>query len=279
MSSNPTLHTLTHGAEQLLYDLLAQTLNLIVSVEREIKAINRDKFRPLKAGHRGSHISVRALKSSIILIQFGILEALANFVADLTVRLHGPLEGAVDLASPLTQVELDILREQRTTVDIRTGELKTQHAVFVSTLDKLSVAPLLLAKSHSKTFRLDKGCAGWNKVRKLKDMRDALTHVRLHIRTESDDVESPTLDLDRVRPSLAISSADLFDGSTAISWYLRELMRAFTDLGSYEPVVSMLTKGDFIVFMQAVNLKESARVPDARLKELFPNIELRRQFD
>ena len=78
-----------------------------------------------------------------MLLQFSTLEALANFIADLTVQAHEGLEGASSPPRPLTQVELDFLQERRSSVEPRNGNVKIQNGAYVSTLDKLSVAPPL----------------------------------------------------------------------------------------------------------------------------------------
>jgi hypothetical protein len=274
--SDATLESLIGGAQTLVFDLLAQTLNLIVSVECELKAIEEDKGAPLEGGWRGSPISVRALKSSIVLLQFATLEELANFTAELTVRSHKGLYGAPALLSPLSQVELDFLREERSFVNADTGKVKIQHGAYISTLNKLSVAPLLFAKSHGKSFRLNKGNSGWENVRKLKALRDALTHIRFGTATSTTESDmaanSDKLDLDTVRPSILINGAHLFAGSESISWYCRELMRAFVEVGAheYESIMRLLKLAEFTAYMHLINLQPRSSVSERRLQRLLP---------
>ena len=267
-----TLDSIIGGARTLLLDLLSQALNLIVLLDREVKAIEHDSTDPLERGSRGSPISVRALKSSVVLLQFGILEALGNFTAELTVRLHEGLDGAVPLRIPLSQVELDFLREQRSSLEPTTGKIKIQKGVYVSTLDKLSAAPLLFAKSYGKNFRLDKAGSGWGNVQKLKVLRDTLTHIRpgMEPSTVETDIQ---LNLDKVTPSVLITFADLFDGSECILWYCRELKRSCVELGAQEHqlILRVVTFWEFIAYLHLVNLQTRSGAPDERLAQLLPD--------
>jgi hypothetical protein len=112
---------------------------------------------------------VRALKTSVIMLQFSALETVANFLADLAIRTSEGIQGSPEVKASLTQVELDFLAERRTYVDAGSGALKISGSAFVPTLDKLTVAPLLLGKVHGLKRRIDKGGSGWQKIQQLKD--------------------------------------------------------------------------------------------------------------
>jgi hypothetical protein len=197
----------------LLVDLLAQILNLIVATQKEVERIkteeNQDQEKESsEKKESGSPISVRAFKSSIILLQFSALETISNSLAGLAIKTMNGISGAPEIKNRLSLVEVDFLAEQRTYVETTTGSLKVSGSVFVSTLDKLAIAPLLFGKLHGHTFHLNKGGKGWQNVRHLKETRDKLTHFKLDgswLELE----ESVQLSLDHVKPAVIIRTKSL----------------------------------------------------------------------
>lgn len=271
LTDKPSISQVVHGGRILLIDLFGQLMNLIVAEEREVKNIGEDRLLPLEGESQGNAISVRALRTSIIILQFGVLEALANFIAEVTIQIHCDATGAPPVTNPLTQVELDLLKEQRTLLDTRTGELRIQQPVYQSILDKLAVVPLLFARAYGLNFRLDKSVSGWNKIARLKELRDALTHIRLDCRP-SLPAEIDNSDLDRVRPSLTISSRDLFSGSEAIIWYGQQIKQVCIKMSipEYKVISELMVFVEFFGYMQLINLHSSCGITKEEFTRMYP---------
>lgn len=271
MTEETKCDQICNGASVLLMDLLAQIVNLVVAVEKEARSIEKDQLEPLERGSRGSPISVRALKTSIVFLQFSVLEALANILAELITVSHQGTDAIPKATNPLSQTELDSLKEQRSYLDFRTGEVKTKQAVYIPILDKLSIAPALLARSYGQNFRVNKGDVGWGRVRKLKQLRNSLTHIRLDLPPQG-SATTVELNLDNVRPSVMVSSQNLFSGSEAIIWYSRQIRQVFTQIAvpEYERMVHLMMFVEAFAYMHLLNLRESCGVSEERLNEMYP---------
>lgn len=259
----------------VLTDLLAQNLNVIVAVQEEVRRIEvRQELDSEQGGDKkehGSPISVRAFKSSIILLQFSFLEALANVLAGLQIKTMEGISGAPEITSSLTQVELDYLSEQRTSVDDKTGALKVNSRVFISTLEKLAIVPLLLGKLHGCPFRLDKNCKGWQSVQHLKETRDKLVHFKLDDTWRQLDADSP-LNLDNIKPTVTIQTKDLFAGGLALRWYVQQIKVLLKQIykDNQEPLLLHFTMLELICWMMLMNLYEDCGISENKFNQEYP---------
>jgi hypothetical protein len=273
------LSKISHSYSTLIIDLLAQVVNLIVTVTDENKKIQKDKEKPLARGSRGSGITVRALSSSIVVLQFTTLEAIVNSIAEAVVHVHGQIEGATKVRAALSQVELDFLVEKRTLFDPRSAKVVVQNNAYSSTLDKLSIVPTLLAKAFGQSFVIDKSGSGWQKVRELKDLRDALTHVRLDrlLPIESKNVKP---DVNNVPSAVPITNKQLFSGSEAIRWYSREIKNLCEETALKEFVAfgSSAAIWEVFCYLHMLNLHESCGLTKKEFAKLYPS-PVRKKFD
>lgn len=259
------------GAQTLLTDLMAQAVNLVVMEVRESDNTTIKKQHASLPEPHGSPITVRALKSSIILLQFSVVEALASFVSKLVIEAHRhPSEGP-RAPHPLREVELDCLNEQRTSVDTRSGKIHVKGNVYAPTLERLSFVLLSFAKSHGHEFRLNKSNDGWQNVTRLKKLRDELTHVRLDFSLGT-LIELETLDLDKIRPSITITNRNLFMGAEAIIWYSQQIRHVVNQSTNhdYRQVVHLLTVVEFLAYMQLLNLHKSCGISSKAFEKSHP---------
>lgn len=219
----------------------------------------------------GSPITVRALKSSIILLQFSVVEALASFVSKLVIEAHRHSSEGPRAPYPLDEVELDCLKEQRTSVDTRSGELTVKGNVYLPTLDRLSIVLSFFAKSHGRKFQLNRTNGGWHNITRLKKLRDELSHVRLDFSLGT-PIELEALDLDRIRPSITITSRNLFMGAEAIVWYSQQIRHVVSESTShdYKQVVHLMTIVEFLAYMQLMNLHKSCGFSSKAFEKSHP---------
>ena len=175
------------------------------------------------------------------------------------------------MKAPLSQVEIDFLREQRTFLDARTGDVRVQNAAYSSTLDKLSIVPSLFAKAYGHSFRLDKSGSGWDKIRDLKKLRDALTHIRLDLSPFSGKEEAG-LDLDNIRPAVVINSKDLFSGSEAVKWYAQQIKEVCLEVAipEFKGIMNLMMFLEFMCYMHLINLRESCGLTEKQLEKMHP---------
>jgi hypothetical protein len=163
-------------------------------------------------------VGLIALRSSIIILQFTMLETIVNFLSELIIQTNKGLKGAPKVVNSLSQAEIDFLAEQRTFIETKTGELKIKSQIFVSTLDKLTIVPFLFSKLHGINFRLKKSDKGWQNVVRLKELRDQLTHVKLNFSSLT------TKELTKSDVASSITDKDLFCGFEALRWYLLQII-------------------------------------------------------
>ena len=249
----------------LLMDLFAQIINLIVTLNKEVQSIQETKDN--ENAHGGSPISVRALKTAIIFLEFNALETLANFFAEVTLQTNLQTTDTASTSKNLSQVEIDFLSEQRTSLDVKTGNLKVSKSAFVPTLDKISIVPLELFKLHGIEFKINKGDQGWQKLLKLKEQRDRLTHPRIDLSLLNPD-EEYNLDLNNIKPAVIIESQDIFDGSEAIYWYINQL----------KPHLYAIEKKKFyalqtlevMCLLMMMNLRESCGISESEFGKKYP---------
>lgn len=186
----------------LIVDLLAQINNLCIMYSREFdKTQQNDDFL------------LRAYKTSIVTLTFSVIEAYYNFVAQLTLFLNQTNDE--NITKSLTQVEIDFLLEQTTYIDLKSGQSKTKNATYSGILDKLNVIPRIFARIHSKSFVLDKSNNDWQKLVKLKNIRDEITHVKFDTeRVFKFDIGPKSIS--RLAPYYSITDIDIFNGINAI---------------------------------------------------------------
>ena len=108
-------------------------------------------------------------------------------------------------------------------------------------------------------------------VRELKQLRDSLTHIRLDLPPQG-SATNGELDLDNVRPSVVVSSQNLFSGSEAIIWYSRQIRQVFAQIAvpEYESMVRLMMFAEALTYMHLLNLRESCDISEERLNEMYP---------
>jgi len=259
----------------LFIDLAAQLVNLAVSLSKEIGKIEPEQTNASTSGEdneSGSPISVRAIKTSIILLEVNALETVSNFLAELALKTNEAIVGAPDVQQTLTQIEVDFLAEQRTYIDVQTGALKIRESVFVPTLDKLSIIPLLLGKLHNQSFRLDKSGKGWQKIQKLKEIRDGLSHFRTDFSVPATD-DAFSLDLDNVKPAIVIKNIDLFEGIEATRWYIAQLISLLRqiDMEDYRGLTRQFLMLDVVYWMVLLNLYKICGIAENTFYRDYPS--------
>ena len=241
-----------------------------MEVQESDNTTNTKQHASLPKPH-GSAVTVRALKSSIILLQFSVVEALASFVSKLVIEVHRHSSEAPRAPHPLSEVELDCLKEQRTSVDTRSGELTVKCNVYPPTLDRLSLVLSFFAKSHGRKFRLNRSDGGWQNVMRLKKLRDELTHVRLDFSLGT-PIELEALDLDRIRPSITITSRNLFMGAEAIIWYSQQIRHVVSKSTNhdYRQIVHLMTVVEFLAYMQLMKLHKACGISSKAFEKSHP---------
>jgi hypothetical protein len=273
-------HKLVNQSAGLLKDLLCQVVNLVVMLQDEVKTLSEkeiddqqesnESIRALRK-NRGSSITVRALKTSIIVMQFNIVESLCNFLGELVVSINDGIGGAPKRERALTVLEIDWLMERKSYFDVRSASIRQRDNAFAATLDKIVITPILFAKMHRTTFRVNKGVVGWEKVIGLKNLRDRLTHFRL---SELDlaDERGQMLSIDQVKPTIVIESKTLFAGAEAIRWYLGEIEELLHAIR--RPEYDIMLKD--ILFLRAINylvmlnLYKNCGISDKVFDKRFP---------
>jgi hypothetical protein len=255
-------------------DLGAQISNLAVALGEEIQrvessAANADKEQGI-VEKKGSPISVRALKSSVSLILSSMIEGWANFLAELAVSTNDGLEGSPDVVHALQQAEIDCLLEQRTALDTRTASLTVTRNVYIPTLDKLAIVPRLLGKMHGLDFVLDKGGHGWQKVQKLKGIRDQLTHPKLDLKVRISN-SCPEFSLDTVEAVVEISMLDLYECAEGLDWYISQTLGLLQQLVKKgRPYVITFFSVELFCWMILANLRSPAGISDIIFERHHP---------
>ncbi|MDZ4064259.1 MAG: hypothetical protein U1E22_06265, partial [Coriobacteriia bacterium] len=217
---------LVASATLMLCDQAGQALNLAVALSRELSA-EPEREEPalisLLVGSDINLVTVRALKTAILALLTGLLETVVNLIASLAVQVSEG--GTVSLvpAQRLSQVELDFLFGQETVLDLQTAETEVRTPRFAALANKLTVAPVLLARVQGVGFRLDKSTAGWRRFQKFKALRNSLTHPRVVADGHADSWWEYHLDDTRMSPGVRVSTVDLVDAAASIVWYLDEV--------------------------------------------------------
>lgn len=271
-SSNDYQNVVRNGCT-LLTDLLAQLVNLIVILNKEIEYVeDKEAEENSTAKTQGSPISVRGMKTSIVMLQFSVLEALANFISVLALKSSEEIAGSPPVINRLTQIEVDFLLEQRTYLEMGSGNLKVSSGAYSPTLDKLSLVPFLLGKIYNQPFRIDKGSNGWKKIQRLKEIRDKLTHFKFDGELWATH-EAIQLDLDNIKPSIVISSNDLFIGCAAIHWYLQQVESVLKNIygNDHKPLLFNFKSLRVLSYLTLLNLYKNCGISDKTFNRDYPN--------
>ena len=246
-----------HNGSRIIFGLLHNLVCLCSFQEYEI---GRAKLKLNKAtqNYQGYTAGIEALQTAMILLLFNILETTSNFLAALAVNTNHGLHGAPKVISPLSQPEIDLLTEQRIYVDHRTGNLQTSSSVFTPVLDKLALVPLILGRLHGITFRLDKKQNEWRLIRRLKDMRDKIIHLRPDF--------SHLTEQEIVKPSVRITNEDIFLGTVAIRWYIKQITKLLQEMfrGKNKNLIKGYLTLDFQCFIILDNLRKFCTIRKSR---------------
>jgi hypothetical protein len=178
------------------FELLSQAQNLAVQLKKKYELNEADLT------------TINALKTSIVMILFSVLEGYCNFIGELIVQSSIKNVENPKTSHNLSQIEIDYLSEQKTYID-KSGTRKIKKSVFNPTLDKLFVTPLILGKIFGIDFKIDKSCKEWQSLRRLKEIRDRITHIKF--------------DYNGDNSRLYISENDIIYASEAIGWYFEKV--------------------------------------------------------
>ena len=262
-TNTPYFKAVSNGC-MLIIDLLAQIFNLINSLQIEISKLKTEKDR--------DDITARALRTSILVLQFSTLETTSNFLAELTIETNKGLEGSPEIVSRLTQAEIDLLAEQRTYVDIVTGEVKSNSSNYIATMDKLAIVPLLFGRLHGKRYRLDKSVKGWQNILKLKEVRDKFIHYRINISS----MTKIGPDFKKIIPTIKIENKDLFVGAESIQWYQQQIVILLRQVykNSNQLALAFLNNQmialEMVCWMMLSKLYKSAGISDKEFARDYP---------
>lgn len=259
----------------LLIDLTAQIINLIIELIKESEHLKKSKNYITSEDNEKLEISpvtIRALKSSIVIFQFSLLESISNFLTELVLNINNGIKGAPKIVCPLKQFEIDFLSEIKTDINRRTGTLKTT-ITHVSTIDKLNIVSHLFGKLHGINFRLDKSGIGWRNIRKLKDIRDKLAHPKL----DFSDIKfsnnlSKIINIDEVKPALIIKNNSLFNGAVGIRWYLQQIISLLAEIKKteYTGLILQFIGLDVMCHLMIINLPESCSISYKSIENICP---------
>ncbi|WP_127491297.1 hypothetical protein [Paenibacillus glycanilyticus] len=247
---NNEVDTILKSGYALMTDLLTQANNLSVTFSEESEENGNES------------ITSRALKTSIVMLTFNSIEAFCNFMSQLVVQISISDES---FSNKLTQTEIDFLLEQETYLDTRTGNLKINKNKYFSITDKLAIVPLLFAKIHGDSFRLDKGNEQWRSFIKYKEIRDNSTHIKFDIAKIAENLVI-TNDLNKQSPAYYIHVKELFFGIVSIREYIFTfnsiIMQYYTSQKLFLGVI------DLFYWMVLLNLKKACAITDNEFSKL-----------
>lgn len=264
------------SASSLLIDLFCQLGNLTLTLQREQQ---RKEVGTLRQGEQGkdveretaSPVFERALKTAITNLQFSLLEAISNALAQITIKTNEKIKGAPKTKITLSQVEVDLLAEQRSYFDPRTGSLKINEPAFVSTLDKLAIAPVLFGKLDGYEFRLDKRAHGWQKIKQLKESKDKLVHFQVDDEFQiSETVFQP--EIGKAKAAFLIKNTDIFEGSEGIRWYIQQLIGMLEHISKsrHSRLINILFAAEYTNWMVLLNFHKSCGISEKAFSRDYP---------
>lgn len=162
-----------------------------------------------------------SLKWSLILQCFATLELVANGLIQTSLGLHDTVEWKPLTPRGLTRAQL--------------AQLGDGGWIWMSTVEKLRLAPDLLSTLYHRQARIDWGELGWQAIRQLRRTRHRLVHVKL---ADARKLESRfkaqrqgrsdfmTLNLaEIVEPEVGIPDNAVWDALAGLGWYLRMVDR------------------------------------------------------
>jgi len=264
------------SASSLLIDLFCQLGNLTLTLQREqqrkVVQDSRQGEASIEVDREiGSPLFERALKTAIIMLQFGLLEAVSNALAKITIKTNEKITGAPKTRTTLSQVEVDLLAEQRSYFDPRTGSLKINEPAYIPILDKLAITPVLLGKLYGQDFRLDKRTYGWQKIKQLKETRDKLVHFKM----DEDFIVPEQLfkpEIGRVKPAYVIKNTDIFEASEGIRWYIQQLIGLLEGISKGRPtqLINIFFAADYTNWMVLLNFHRSCGISEKTFTRDYP---------
>ena len=174
-----------------LSEILAQTYNVCWNLNEEYKKL-ASQSPPV-----GSLISIRSLKTSTLQNTILYVEAVANFLVSIAIAVNVQLEGA-----PLKKTELT----ENETAELLEKKYMALEKKLVYAIDRINAISGI-------TSKIDKNSPNWARFKKLKKIRDSLTHVK--IKNVSEYV-GPTLD--SMLSSVRILDENLLDCVRVVHW-------------------------------------------------------------
>lgn len=233
----------------LMMDLLTQANNLSVTLSKEVE----------ERGTEG--ITSRALKTSLVMMIFNSIEAYCNFTSQLI--FHISTQDST-YKNKISQAEIDFLLEQETFLDTRTGNLKIRRNAYFSILDKMTITPMIFAKIHGGSFKLDKSSEKWRRFVKFKESRDESTHIKFDITQINTDFNQNNL-LNQ-SPVYQINNFDLFYGIDSIREYVftfNEIIRKY-----YPSNALLMGVIDLLYWMNMMNLRDVCGIDEKVFEQL-----------
>ena len=162
-----------------------------------------------------------SLKWSLILQSFAVLELVANGLVQTALYLHDTTEWKPMAPKGLTTAQLE-----------RLGGSKW---VWISTVEKLELAPALLGTLYHRQTRIDWKELGWQAILQLRKARNRLVHGKL---ADAKRLEPRfgaqrrgktgfrLIDLTKiVAPEMGILDSAVWDALAGLSWYLKVVDR------------------------------------------------------
>ncbi|MBU1709589.1 MAG: PilZ domain-containing protein [Proteobacteria bacterium] len=246
----------------LLADLSNQIKDLVVFLQKETE--NGKKDLP--------SLPDKSLRTAIISMQFNFLEALANALAVIALEANRKTAGAPGIKEPLSQIEIEFLAEKRSFLDSKTATLMTATMPLVPAIDRLGTIPVLLAKTFGISFQINKIHAGWQKIVKLKNMRDKLTHSFI-AGAFSPGKEQRTDGRNYLNLFIAIQNRHLFEGSEAIRWYIQRVIMLLkqASVSEHQQLLNILSAADYSHWLIQLALYKSCGISDKDFNRTYQN--------
>lgn len=227
-----------------------------------------------------SSISIRALKTSIVLLEYTMFEYFANMISRVVILADEGLNDTFNLQYKLSIHEIDYLLERETYFDKRDLKIKSRVGNYSTIEAKLVGYPLLLGKIFGHKFKLDKGGQEWECIKELKEVRDSIVHPKLDLIPYDRQLTGTNQVEDNIDYDL------LFKGASSLYWYLfqintklirvifsnhQECMKPFlnmpitlftTIVNLYEKCDPKLTRSFFQKYGNTISMKSDKR-PDS----------------
>jgi hypothetical protein len=245
-------HSLHVGGWASLRDLAEQMLVLfansgILGIKEPLPLFGDFRLQSLELA-QCQQAFLRSQRTSCMLIGWAILEALANFMAEMTIAISERMEGAPECVRAITPQERDFLREEQTYFDPQKFQTRIRSSNFVSTLEKLTIVPRLLGSVKGIEFQLDRGGRGWHALTQAKRTRDLLTHPKL--------CDVPLNAIIHKSIAVAVHDNDIANLVNGLAWYATSLW----------PLIESTFAGLFIGHLQLIFFNCIARMDKIVIK-------------